>query len=344
MLLRPAANRVYAAAAAELVRSELAVANLAVLENRLRDLTRTPIGGVDYLTFGTERELAETDVAYLSRLSGAYALYARERDGAGELLRPVRLRRPDAFDEDLITIPKYAGKTNEQFTDLLLTVTLLSSASAPAMLTRRLRVLDPLCGRGTTLNQALVDGYDACGIDADRKDFEAYAEFLRTWLKRKRLPHTAAVTPLRRDGEALGRRLDVTAARTRSAFKAGDVARVSVACADTHHARRIFAAGYADVLVADLPYGVQHGSRDRADRLSRNPLSLVEAALPAWLEVLRPGGAVGLAWNAKLVARPDLAAVLAARGLEVADAAPYHGFAHRVDQAIHRDLIVARKP
>ena len=42
------------------------------------------------------------------------------------------------------------------------------------MLTGRLTVFDPLCGRGTTLNQALMYGYDAAGLDVDGKDFEAY--------------------------------------------------------------------------------------------------------------------------------------------------------------------------
>ena len=41
-------------------------------------------------------------------------------------------------------------------------------------------MLDPLCGRGTTLNQALTYGYDAAGIDLDGKDFEAYSAFLQT--------------------------------------------------------------------------------------------------------------------------------------------------------------------
>jgi hypothetical protein len=31
-------------------------------------------------------------------------------------------------------------------------------------------------------------------------------------------------------------------------------------------------------------------------------------------------------------------------GLEVVDDEPFHDFEHRVDQAINRDLIVARKP
>ena len=51
------------------------------------------------------------------------------------------------------------------------------------MLDRRLVVLDPLCGRGTTLNQALMYGYDAIGIDTDGKDFDIYSAFIRTWLQ-----------------------------------------------------------------------------------------------------------------------------------------------------------------
>ena len=60
------------------------------------------------------------------------------------------------------------------------------------MLTERLRILDPLCGRGTTLNQALMYGWHAIGVDVDERDVEAYAAFLPRWLKDKRLKHTAS--------------------------------------------------------------------------------------------------------------------------------------------------------
>ena len=76
------------------------------------------------------------------------------------------------------------------------------------MLTERLHVLDPLCGRGTTLNQALMYGWHAAGVDVDERDVEAYAAFLPRWLKDKRLKHTAGTSRLRRDGRTLGRRFD----------------------------------------------------------------------------------------------------------------------------------------
>ena len=43
------------------------------------------------------------------------------------------LAREDRFDDDLLTIPKYPGKTNEQFTRLLLNVTLASTAFTPTV-------------------------------------------------------------------------------------------------------------------------------------------------------------------------------------------------------------------
>ena len=100
-----------------------------------------------------------------------------ERDG--EALRPVELPRRDRFDDDLLTILKYPGKTNEVFTKLLLNVTVWSG-SANSGSDRPLRVLDPMCGRGTTLNQVLMNGWHAAGLDVDERDFDTYSAFLRT--------------------------------------------------------------------------------------------------------------------------------------------------------------------
>ena len=98
-----------------------------------------------------------------------------ERDG--ERLTPVELPRRDRFDDDLLTILKYSGKTNEVFTKLLLNVTVWSGAPVDG---RPLSVLDPMCGRGTTLNQVLMNGWHASGLDLDERDFDAYAAFLRS--------------------------------------------------------------------------------------------------------------------------------------------------------------------
>ena len=333
LLLAPSANRVYADQAGRLASAELAAFGLA-LSTDISDISLESIGGVQYLTFASV--LSPGDISYLSNLSSGYALFERVDD----LLRPVLLTPLARYDSDLITIPKYAGKTNEQFTKLVLNLTLLASSAAERMLDGHLTVLDPLCGRGTTLNQALMYGYDAVGIEIDGKDVEAYKLFLQTWLKRKRLKHTAELVPVRRQGRRAARRLEVTMAASKDDHKAGAVQKVTVIQGDTTQLDGLIRGGVADVLVADLPYGVAHGSYDEGG-LSRRPLDLLERAVPQWLPLLRPGAALGLSWNTK-VARRELAEdILIASGLEIVAQLPLE---HRVDQGIERDVLIARKP
>jgi hypothetical protein len=229
MLLLPSANRVYASASPELASAELEVFSESVLGGALSDTALTHRGGVPYLEF-TAEQLGTAASAFLANMSSSYALFEAD----GELLRPVELNRLDRYDDDLITIQRYPGKTNEQFTKLLLNVTLMASAFAPEMAERTLTVLDPLCGRGTTLNQALMYGYDAAGIDSDQRDFEAYSTFIRTWLKRKRIKHQVGYdASVRRDGKVIGRRLQLTLAASKAEHKAGARQRLDVVCADT---------------------------------------------------------------------------------------------------------------
>jgi tRNA G10 N-methylase Trm11 len=125
--------------------------------------------------------------------------------------------------------------------------------------------------------------------------------------------------------------------------------------ADTTRVVEFFRAASVDLVVTDLPYGVQHGShgstrpggeraRDAGRALARSPLDLLRAAAPAWAKALRPGGAIGLSWNTRVARRGDVAEALAAAGMEIVEDGPYHAFRHRVDQAITRDVVVARKP
>ena len=353
-LLLPSHNRVYVDAAPALARAELAVLSAALPDGEIDEesVAETVIGGVPYVAFDAAG-LSERDADVLANLSSLYALF---EVADGDLLRPVPLRRLDRFDDDLLTILKYPGKTNEQFTKLLLNVTLASSdlagdfAGRPGG--RRLAVLDPLCGRGTTLNQALMYGFDAYGADFDARDVEAYAVFIQRWLKDKRLKHQADFSPVRRDRKVVARRLTAQFAATKDEYKAGDVQRLEVVETDTVRVGEFFRAASADFVVADLPYGVQHasgraGAGPRAQgggALARSPLDLLRAAAPAWVKALRPGGALGISWNTLVARRQDAAAALAAAGLEVLDSGPYRAFRHRVDQAITRDMLIARKP
>jgi SAM-dependent methyltransferase len=301
------------------------VAGDAVSDVRLED-----IAGLTYVRF----EGAPPPAA-VAALSSAYALFEVE---AEHRLRPVPLPRVDRYDDDLVSTQRYVGKTNETFTKLLVNVTLAAVGAGPPPYgggASRVTVLDPLCGRGTTLHQAMTYGADAFGIDTDAKATEAYAAFLRTWLEDKRLKHQL-------DPAAGRHRFRVTIGR-KGAAAAEERQRVDVVTGDTVDAPVFFGRNRVDAIVTDLPYGVQHGARQGDDR-SRRPDDLLVAALPAWWSVLRPGGAAGISWNSRMLRRDALLALLEGAGFEVADVGADGSFVHRVDRTITRDLVVARRP
>ncbi|MBB5872285.1 hypothetical protein F4553_005719 [Allocatelliglobosispora scoriae] len=337
LLLAPSSNRVYTAGAAALGAAELAAFSVGALDGRLGPVAPIELAGRTYLGFSVaDGPLGERDLAYLANVSSAFALFERVE---GDLLRPIAGQPLDRYDDDLISIQKYSGKTNEHFTKLLLNVTVLASAFADRMLERKLTVLDPVCGRGTTLNQALMYGWDAIGIERDQQDLEAYSAFMKTYLKRKRLKHNAEMTPLRREGKKLGRRFDVTMAPDKAAHHAGETQQLTVFEADTSLARSLLKKHSAEVVVADLPYGIVHGSRGPKG-IARGPQELLETALPGWVQLIMPGGTLGFSWNTHVAPREEAIALVEKAGLRIV---PAEGFSHWVDQGITRDIVIARR-
>ena len=339
-LVLPAANRVYAQASPRLLQAELGVFNRTVLGDSLSDIREETVGGVPYVCFEAD-ELSERDIAYLSNLSSCYALFQILEENC---LRPIELHRLDRFDDDLISIQKYPGKTNEHFTKLLVNVALLSSRFASEMLDRKFSLIDPLCGRGTTLNQALMYGFDATGLDIDKKDFQSYSTFIQTYLKRAKLKHKAHMSSVRRNGKQVAQKLEVTLSESKEKYKSGDTLDLAVFNADTLKAAEIVGKAKYDILVADAPYGVQHGSRTSDQGLARSPIDLLKKAAPIWAGLLRTGGAMAIAWNVRVADRGDVEIILKKAGLEVLAEGPYLELEHWVEQAITRDVIVARKP
>ena len=333
LLLRASGNRVYGESAFGLAQAELAR-----LDAGLAGAERATIGGVDYLLVESGDPLDEGRLAVVSNLSSLQALFELEGDGR---LRPLTWTPRAVLDEDLLTIQRYAGKTNEAFTHLLVNVALAACSGFERLAAgERLHLLDPACGRGTTLNRAAVYGMDASGIDLDLRDLEAYDQFLTTWLKDKRLKHTVERATLRKGRPAPAHRVTIT-------YGEGKAVRthrvVDLVHDDTARARDHFKARTMDLLACDLPYGVQHGSRPVDGSLQRGPEALLESALPVWREVLRPGGAAALSWNRRTLARPRLTALVESAGFDLVPAEDDE-LVHRVDRSILRDVLVAVRP
>jgi hypothetical protein len=333
ILLAPSANRVYASEADRLVAAELKIM-LGADDHPPIEPVR--LAGIGYLALATEC-LSEHTCAALGRLSGCYATFHREHDR----LRPIEIISPDLFDDDLVTIPKYPGKTNEQFTRLLINVTLASmrrQSSGPTS------ILDPLCGRGTVLSTAMMLGYNAAGVEVEAKAVEAYAAYLRSYWRRKRLKHTLEVNPVRREGRIIGKRLEAAVipnGRERPLS-------LTVFSGDTRQSGALFGKRRFEAVVTDAPYGVIHGSRTDVSGVGRprerSAAGLISEALPVWTMQLKSGGALGLSFNAIGLRRERLLDLVAAAGLEPLDSGPYRDFEHRVDSSIRRDIVVALKP
>lgn len=333
MLVSPSANRVYAGVADRLAAAEL---ELTAGVSGARPQT---VAGVDYLAFDAD-PADEALLPTIARQSAHLALFERVGASHGDLLRPIEVPRVDTLDDDLVTIPKYPGKTNEQFTRLLLNVTL---AAVDADDTRAWTVLDPLCGRGTTLGQAWLLGLDAAGVEGDLKALEQMASFWKTWLRRKRLKHTAKVSPVRREGKNLGKRFDAEVTTPD-----GGSLVAMVFSGDTRQSAALFGKRRFELIVADAPYGVVHGSqtdvRGVSGKRDRSAAGLLREAVGVWAGQLAPGGALGLSWNTLGMPREDLAAACRDAGLEVRDEGAWLQLAHRVDSSINRDILVAVRP
>ena len=327
LLVLPSTNRVYGQAAPALAAAELAALSQLSLGGRVTDVGELMLAGVPYVRFRSSDPLSPAELTVVSNLSSLYALFEVD----GDALRPVTITPLAHWDDDLITIQRYAGKTNEQFTHLLLN---LAVAVADGW-TEKLRVLDPVCGRGTTLNQAVRYGYDAVGIDVDGRDIDAFTTFFTTWLQDKRIRH---------ETDRSRHRVRVRFAASKADLKAGRGQEVLAVAADTINGLDHVAKRSVDAIVADLPYGVQHGSRTGAGgRLRRSPAELLAGALPGWRAVLRPDGAIVLSFNIRTLAATEARDALATAGFSPIDFADRVSFEHRVDQAIVRDLVIARR-
>ena len=266
LLIAPSANRVYADASIRLTAAELAVFAATVLDAKIAD-DRADRRSAACPTSASPRptRLTERDIDLpVQPVVGLRAVRSVE----GDLLRPIAMRPLAFFDDDLLTIQKYSRQDQRAVHQAAAQRHAARlGRTAPQMLDRRLVVLDPLCGRGTTLNQALMYGYDAIGIDTDGKDFDIYSAFIRTWLKRKRIKHKAEITPVRKDKRILARRLSVSIGTDTS---------LTVFHADTHRGPRV-PQGRRRRRDRRRP-AVRRDARQpyrRATNLSRSPLQLL---------------------------------------------------------------------
>ena len=318
----------------------LAINELTVLTQNMdvKNIRIAQIGGLPYIVFDCEQPLTDSEARVLSRLSFVYAIFELQ----GDMLKPIALNAGFFIDSELSGILKYQGKTNELFTRLMLNLAQFYVKSPPEVL----NILDPLAGKGTTLYEALMQGHNAYGIEVDDKVVHESVVYLKKYLetaKYKHENHTEKVSGQSPTGKFTAVRSQVTIARSKTEQK--NARHFEIIAGDTRNTGAFFKKNLFHAIIADLPYGVQHGSKagnkkqkPQSSTITRNALGLISEAMPGWVRVLKPGGVIVLAWNLFLISRGEMAELLAQNGFALPDLGV--DFSHRVDQAIDRDLIV----
>lgn len=338
VLQHPGHNRVFFSESAP-----LAVGELTLITQRFAvacsEIAAVDLAGVRYLRFTADAPLTDSDLALLAGYSFAFAIYRRFPD---DRLQPIALPVPDFLPRKISTILKYGGKTNELFTRMMIQVGRLAGVFGAD---ERMVLLDPVAGRGTTLYEAATMGLDAFGVEIEHHPIAEAVGYFRKFLEEERWKHTQErqrVSGASRHDAVFMQQFEY--ARDKSSFKDNQERRMmGFVHGDAGAVDRYFKRNRFHLIVGDLPYGIAHGNATEKGGGTRNPYDLVEAAAPAWKAVLKPGGAVVLAWNVNLISKYKLGSVFEKLGLEVLRDAPFDRFDHRVDRAIRRDVLVVRK-
>jgi len=333
MLLWPHANARYQSETLKLATAELELMLARLAPDA--EITADERLGMPCLDILTDEPLDAAAVGMLRRHSLLYGLFEAQ-DG---LLKPVAGREDAAVGRDLPAILKYKGKTNELFLQLLINVALYAGdywhEGGP------LSMLDPMCGRATSLFVAANYGWDALGSDVDRADLKEAELFFRRYLEYHRFKHTVTrlSRTLKKGGSAAECRFEY-APQAHAPRRS-----LSLVCLDAALSGGALGKNAFHLIACDLPYGVRHDARlDRGQRTGANWLeALLEKALPDWRAALKPGGAMALSFNAQNMKLERVRALMEGAGLEVLSGGAYDGFAHWVEQAITRDVVVCRK-
>ncbi len=343
ILQYPGHNRVYYNVAAQLAVSELSIAAKR-LSVGCQKIDFEDVCGVRYITITLDDELSPEDVAILSRLSFVFAIFNQFGLHADDGLAPIPMAKYEYIDSKISTLQKYAGKTNELFTKMMVNVALLASDFSYE---DKISLLDPVSGRGTTLNEATVYGFNAFGIEIEAKSVHENQIFFKKYLQNERYKFLADKRMVhgKKKSEAIYMH-EFHYANSKEAFKNKEEQKqLGIVNGNSQDADKYFKKNSFELIVGDLPYGIAHGNTgaNKSTTGTRNPLELVRTCLPAWKAVLKKGGTIVLAWNSFVLAKNRLTEVFEEHGLKVLTDAPYNGFEHLVDKSIKRDIIVVKK-
>lgn len=300
--------------------------------NFSKNIKLTNICGLNYLIFDCEN--IEKYNKYISKLSFLLGLFEYKDN----LLKPIEKNNLEYINNNISSLLKYSGKTNEYFTKLMINI-----GSFLIEKEDNINLLDPICGKGTSLYEGLSQSYNCYGIEIASKVVDETAVFLRKFLENEKFKFKykkEKFSGANKSFKAEKNIFEITKTK-----ESKDIKIFEVVSSNTIYSDKIYKKDYFDIIVGDLPYGVKHSNitNEKQNSFTRSPKELLESSLTAWKNVLNENGVLILSWNTFLLKRKDFEEILKSKGFKVLDNENLINFEHRVDQAINRDLIVAKK-
>lgn len=329
ILRTPHQNSRYFEATEKLAKNEL-ILILQAFKVAYKNLAYQEVSSLNLLVFEVDLTLDPRVVKALEVMSTSMAIF--EIDGMW--MKPLEKQGQAYLMSDLASILKYSGKTNEDFTGLMLNVGVFASDFKDDF-DRPLTIFDPMAGKGTTLYKALMSGYHATGVEKEKKSASEMNQYLKRYLKFHHLKHEAKHQTIVISGKNLGTKYTITTANTKEAYKAGHVRTLSFAQGDTLDSNAFHKKNHAHVLVTDLPYGVQHPAAEM--------MAFLDKASAVWFQMIQKGGVAVIAYNTYHLSKEALASCFEDKGFVVLKEGIFGDFEHWVEQAVNRDILVLKK-
>lgn len=286
-------------------------------------------GGADFLTFES-RPLSEDELSFLFRHSAVRFMAEKHEN----LLRPLSFPEGNYLEEDLPEILKYKGKTSASFTRMMINIAL--SLSSFARSDAPLTLLDPLCGKGTACFCALQAGMNAVGMDLDQKAVREAEDYFGKYLKVHMLKHS-----VRSWSETAGKSSlpvkEFTFADSKEHYQQQDTRFLRLSAGDTVLAPILCRRRPVHLLIADLPYGVQHAPQ--FGRRLESFGALLSRALPAWKKALIPGGVAAVSFNTLTLPTQQVINLAVTSGWTPFTGGIFSSLRHEVEQAVVRDVV-----
>ncbi|MBN2396486.1 MAG: hypothetical protein JXC36_08520 [Candidatus Atribacteria bacterium] len=312
------------------IASTLAPAELAtsLMGPSLSSIVRIKLGHQEYLKFTIPDDSLDQRSLYelgnLSMTCSFFYYYEHIESLTGPFLKPIEIQDQHSLPYDLLMTRRYKGKTNEMFTHFLCNLARYSSRYSHLPWSD-IRIFDPLAGGCTTLFTALYLGAEAVGVEKNSKDVHSTVTFLKQYTKEQKIPCIFKEERLKKSTRKYW--FTIGTNQQRCLLVNGDT---------IDSASLISGLKKPHCIATDLPYGIQHGG---------HIIELIISALPEWLSILLPGGAIVMSWDSSRFPRKDMINLIKDLSpLKILDDDIYENMAHRVDRVIkERDVIVARK-